>query len=511
MYSAATTPVNKNIVNRGDQQIWNRAFKNDFELQSHNVVLKLEDYEFHNYSTNPEFDYHFEPTTLRSIFERTFGKNMDDIYRQVLKSRQTDPNSLLRPGVITQTQKNYINMGFFNLHLKVFDKKEAQLQGFSILSIVKMVEAINRRTIFCEDRRLDTYNHIRIDDYISKKGFDNEQYTILIKMLKSIVDENIQSYRPDSKKIVMQSGFDCIIDEQGSGVRAMICLAADILSANTNNLVIIDEPELGLHPKAKQVFLEFLIDQTEDKQIFVATHDPTFLNPILLKLHRKDVKPTLLLYSSIKGDFIKASLDHSIEVAGSFAGYLPHTTSYKELHIYTEGRTDVQNIKEFLYKYLWHKDVWTSLEDRISIFHLQGDFGKHILSTLPPHPFKKIIILDGDKSKKLEEMFGSPRQKIEEEYPVIFCGIDHLEPGAEGDELFEQTKQNIQKHFPTGEKALIILLEKECIEKYLDPPPTRKEIGPQIAHKMTIDKIDREFIILFDFLSRVLLQKESTQ
>lgn len=112
---------------------------------------------------------------------------------------------------------------------------------------------------------------------------------------------------------------------------------------------------------------------------------------------------------------------------------------------------------------------------------------------------------------KLEEIFGVSRRKIEEEYPVIFCGIDHLEPRTEGDKLFEQTKQNIQKHFPSGEKASIILLEKKCIEKYLDPPLTRKEIGPQIAHKMTIDKIDREFIILFNFLSRVLLQKESNQ
>jgi predicted ATP-dependent endonuclease of OLD family len=179
-------------------------------------------------------------------------------------------------------------------------------------------------------------------------------------------------------------------------------LRADVLSDWQAKIILIDEPELGLNPASKHEFLKFLFEQAGEKQIFMTTHDPTFVNPLLWN---KD-KVSVYLYSAVSSDFNKVDLEQNKQDPNTFAGYLPHTTSLKQVHIYVEGTTDVYIFQIFLDKYVKKnfKEDWYRILNKIGIYHLAGDFWSHLLYTIPRSPYSSIVILDGDKRQEAEKL-----------------------------------------------------------------------------------------------------------
>ena len=184
-------------------------------------------------------------------------------------------------------------------------------------------------------------------------------------------------------------------EEEGSGLRSLVCLIAEMLSARDAKILLIDEPELGLNPYSKLEFLRFLLEETSSRQIFVATHDPTFVNPVLWKGYNV----SFYIYSVLKEEFVRVNINENREDPGTFCGYLPHTMSLKGVHIYVEGSSDVYIFGVFLRKYLKQaRKNWSSILHNIGIYHLGGDNWPHFLYTTPNSPpFKCIIVLDGDK------------------------------------------------------------------------------------------------------------------
>jgi len=102
--------------------------------------------------------------------------------------------------------------------------------------------------------------------------------------VRDIVDSKVVTYNTttlDFVRKLQEQDFDTPIEEQGSGIRSLICLIADIISSRQSKLILIDEPELGLNPTGKHALLRYLTKEAKEKQIFIATHDPTFVNPVL--------------------------------------------------------------------------------------------------------------------------------------------------------------------------------------------------------------------------------------
>lgn len=221
-------------------------------------------------------------------------------------------------------------------------------------------------------------------DYLKNKNLPGQKMNILIAFLKRVVDSEIEDFTQNSLDLVKTDKFITSISEQGSGIRSLICLIADILSTEVNSIILIDEPELGLNPSAKQEFLKYLIDTSEQNQIFITTHDPTFVNPILWEAESIAV----YLYSSIKESFIEVNLNENNTDPATFAGYLPHTTSLKSLHLYVEGASDVYIFQTFIRKYLINNfEDWAEQLNSIGIYHLGGNNWKHMLSTIPKYPY----------------------------------------------------------------------------------------------------------------------------
>jgi len=369
------------------------------------------------------------------------------------------------------------------LILKEQRNRKLSAEHISVLADQQILERIFSHILFCPDDRLQNYKGKSFRDFISSKDFATKEETKFLNLLRDIIDPTLADMRHSLNLVKMfrEGSFDTTIEEQGSGVKSLICLVADILAEKETKILLIDEPELGLNPSSKHAFLEFLLDQSKEKQIFLATHDPTFVNPILW--NKENV--SIYLFSLVNNDFVKVNLTESKEDPNTFAGYLPHTTSLKQAHIYVEGSLDVYIFQIFLNKYIKERfDNWYQIINKVGIYHLGGDFWSHLLYTIPKRPYASIVILDYDKkeqAKRVIEAYGT----LEEGRFRMFNSTDDLHN-------FSHRKKN-KKTLPV---CPVYCLRNGELEDYLNPTPQPKEKGPLIASEM--DLVPTEIEIIFD-------------
>jgi AAA15 family ATPase/GTPase len=63
----------------------------------------------------------------------------------------------------------------------------------------------------------------------------------------------------------------------GEGVVSAIVLSAALYDSQPGETIVIDEPELSLHPQVQRRLMNVLVELSSDRQIIIATHSPYFL------------------------------------------------------------------------------------------------------------------------------------------------------------------------------------------------------------------------------------------
>jgi len=409
-----------------------------------------------------------------------FGYNKSEIMKVVPRFSERQ-NGILTSFRNDPNISNHLTSEFTQENLEMKEKSR-QLVAEHVSPIIwnEVTTNLFGHILFCPDERLQNYKGNTIPKHIESKNFATLEDTRLIEFINKIADSKILDIRRSLELVrhVENQRFNTPIAEQGSGVKSIICVMADIISATETKILLVDEPELGLNPSGKHEFLKFLMEQSKDKQIFLATHDPTFVNPILW--NRENV--SVYLFSTIKDEFVKVNLVQSKQDPNTFAGFLPHTTSLKQVHIYVEGTTDVYIFQMFLNRYVKEKfkEDWYRILNKIGIFHLGGDFWSHLLYTIPKSPYSSIVILDGDKMNTLRTVIEKYSKIDEGRFKL--CTVSDL--------------PNLDKMKPCP----IYLLTSPQIEDCLEPRPTSKDEGPVIAYKM--DYVPPEIEKLFDAVFR---------
>jgi len=336
-------------------------------------------------------------------------------------------------------------------------------------------DKLSSSILYCPEARLQTYKDKLIKDYIREKKLRGAQLRAWAQFFNKIVDPKVEDYTQDLDIIrTLEDSYEAKLEDQGSGFRSVACLAIDILSSNDAYILLIDEPELGLNPLSKQLLLQFLLKESKKRQVIIATHDPTFVNPILWQ--STDV--SIYIYSQYNNEYVKVDLDQSNSDPITFGGYLPHTVSLCDTHIYVEGSSDVYIFQSFLRKYCQskYKNNWSEMINRVGIFHLAGDFWRHLLYTLPNQPYKCIVILDGDKAKKAKEVCQAYSKSGENIVKIEFA----------------ENINEIQTIINEGHSHPVYCLSKDCIELYLGfnecKPPNYNNIidGPKIAEGISV-------------------------
>jgi predicted ATPase len=104
--------------------------------------------------------------------------------------------------------------------------------------------------------------------------------------------------------------------ELSDGVLRLLCLAALLNNPRPSPLVVIDEPEVGLHPKLLPIVADMLKAAAEQTQVLVTTHSPDLLDCFELedvavmireednvRWYRPSSRPTLkTLLESVEGE-----------------------------------------------------------------------------------------------------------------------------------------------------------------------------------------------------------------
>jgi len=400
-------------------------------------------------------------------------KYLENRVKTIFSFNEIEMDRLL-PDVLTRQRMNLSQARHLRNDLcSVSRNGRLDSEHVSILDCPAIRQELKKVVLFCTEERLQSYRGATFVDYLRAKKFSGSQFAKLRKFLSEKVDQKIYDFRyEDIIRVVENREITSAIMEQGSGVRSLICIAADILYSDAK-IVLIDEPELGLNPFCKQEFLSFLLEESKTRQIFVATHDPTFLNPILWK----DYGVTVFFYSPVKEEFVRIDLSENREDPETFAGYLPHTTALRETHIYVEGSSDVYVFSVFLRKYLKrnHRN-WAELLNRIGLYHLAGDFWEHLLYTIPKPPYQCAVILDGNNRERAKDVI--------EEYDRCSINTSKFQ--------FAREIEDVERILLKREKHPVYCLKEDCIEKYLGqteckPPNWNKKLdGPKTAEEMEI-------------------------
>lgn len=357
----------------------------------------------------------------------------------------------------------------------------------------QMVARVNNEILNCPEERLQTYKQKSIVNYVKDKDLDAAELKKVMDYVKTIIDSELTTYTSTTLNYLRgPNKFSTPIPDQGSGVRSVICLICDIISGRNNRIVLIDEPELGLNPAAKREFIKFLKENASGKQVFIATHDPTFVNPKWWD----EEKLSIYLFSIVNKEFVKIDLGQNNQDPNVFGGYLPHTTCLKDFHLFVEGCLDVYIHQIFMRKFLEKcmEDITPEKEhanhsfsrilNRIEIYHLGGDFWPHLLHTIPQRPYRALLVFDGDKRDTVRETINRFNENRLGNLPIFAFGTD------------------INFADRTDNAIPVYSLSKDRIEEYLEPKPTNKAKGPEIAQYM--DAVPDEFTKIYLEIAKII-------
>lgn len=122
-----------------------------------------------------------------------------------------------------------------------------------------------------------------LNDFFDKKNINS--FLKLYSPINQIrINPNINVYSNDQEIIVENLSIEFMIDDNwmpwsylSDGTKRLFYLITDIVSSN-DNLILVEEPELGIHPHQLFKILQFLKDQSLQRQIIISTHSPAVLD-----------------------------------------------------------------------------------------------------------------------------------------------------------------------------------------------------------------------------------------
>ena len=129
-------------------------------------------------------------------------------------------------------------------------------------------------------------NNIDVASELKTIEADNDKYGEFIELVKRVIPEftKFAVGFEDNEYIEYISGLGVKHKTEllGDGVITVIRILLHLYVAKDNPLVI-DEPELSLHPAAQKKLLKIIAEYSKNRQIILSTHSPYFINWEYLK------------------------------------------------------------------------------------------------------------------------------------------------------------------------------------------------------------------------------------
>jgi predicted ATP-dependent endonuclease of OLD family len=122
---------------------------------------------------------------------------------------------------------------------------------------------------------IDKYN-----DGLKKSYEEADRYKELTNRFLNDSGKNI-TFAPDERLVVtLPNGNTAPIISASSGERQIVVILTHLIfnkNAQKANVLIIDEPEISLHVRWQEIFVDALRDANPATQIILSTHSPSII------------------------------------------------------------------------------------------------------------------------------------------------------------------------------------------------------------------------------------------
>lgn len=206
---------------------------------------------------------------------------------------------------------------------------------------------VGSRDLFFKNRTL--YKGVGVTgeytiDYLSENGKepleeplvkDLSDYTLLAQVnywLKYIVDANIRIESVPGTEAVkasysMVEGRDVRPQNVGSGISYVISIIVQCLASKEGDILIIENPEIHLHPLSQSRLCEFLYFISQHgRQLFIETHSDHFFNAVRAGIATKRMKKEDILIEFFKLGSDNCTRKYDIEIGkyGAIENQIPN-------------------------------------------------------------------------------------------------------------------------------------------------------------------------------------------
>jgi hypothetical protein len=110
-----------------------------------------------------------------------------------------------------------------------------------------------------------------------------EQLVIIQQSVRSLLGVDVDAFQGETSEQKAEMDVDdFLVAANGAGIRESLRLILDLELKNPQ-LVLIEEPEIHLHPGLSRVMANYLREKARDIQMFVTTHSTDFVDSVSFK------------------------------------------------------------------------------------------------------------------------------------------------------------------------------------------------------------------------------------
>ena len=186
--------------------------------------------------------------------------------------------------------------------------------------------------------------NIELNNKIKKDKIENSFLENAIKDFESISDYHvwldfIDNYRPfknSSFVLKENNNIQIPLSSIGSGFEMIFSLIYSYYLAKQNDkkmIILIDEPELHLHPDIQKKFVNFLLEISKDTQIILTTHSPILVKQLMYNDYVKSIvihnNKTISTISDLKLPYLSSNEINYIAFGLATEEY--HNELYEEI------------------------------------------------------------------------------------------------------------------------------------------------------------------------------------
>ncbi|WP_278352426.1 AAA family ATPase [Chryseobacterium gleum] len=329
---------------------------------------------------------------------------------------------LLKSENISADFDNRSNTFFRRLNRSFFTNSDNSLNERKLNKLIKIVRTSYEKNLFGK----------RIELKISRYGFEYSSDLIEIESLIFLFDTGILKLR-DVLFIKIQDYEKYSIKEASSGEQSIILSILGIASKIKDNcVVLIDEPEICLHPQWQETYINILT-QTFDKyrncQFIIATHSPLIISRLsTLNSFIIDMESGELANAR---NFVNNSVDFQLANVFNHPGYKNEYLLRIAMNIFS----NISKNKKF------------SRQDFIN-FKILDEQSQFLATDDPVYDLFKTVV----ELKKYMDRLIKP-VTITEEHNKIISSIGNLSTIWESEEI-AVIKKDIRNHYRIEQKIL---------------------------------------------------------